>query len=304
MTRSPRVSVVVVSHNEGANLRSTVDNLLATLPAYSELVVVDDCSTDGSVDAIRAYPDVRVLRTPERLGSSQSRNFGAFASQGDALVFSDAHVETEPGWVPELTRVLEDPHVGLAGPAVAALGAPEFKGYGMTCAPNRDVRGDDLLVPRWLYLRSNTPYAVPMLCGCFVAMRRDAFESCGGFDSGIRQWGSEDTELSIRLWLLGYECVLVPDVEVAHLFKERHGYHVDYVSVLHNMLRMATVHFGDERLVELYETVANDPALAAADELLQTTDVYERRDQLRALRRYDDDWYFGGVCARANGLAA
>ena len=294
---------MVVSHNEGARLRSTVDNLLATLPAHSELIVVDDGSTDGSAEFLRTYPDVRVLRPRERLGSSLARNVGAAEVHGEVIVFSDAHVETDPGWAPILCSVLGDPRIGLAGPTITALGARAFKGYGMTIAPNPDVRRDDLLVPRWLYQRSAEPYAVPMLCGCFVAMRRDVLETCGGFDPGILQWGSEDAELSMRLWMLGYECVVVPEVEVAHQFRQRHGYHVEYAKVLHNMLRMATVHFSEGRLAALYATVADDPALPAASELLSGSDAYRRRDAMRERRRFDDDWYFGGVCAAANQLA-
>ena len=43
-------------------------------------------------------------------------------------------------------------------------------------------------------------------------MTRAVFEDCGGFDEGLPRWGCEDDELSLRLWMLGYECHVVPDV--------------------------------------------------------------------------------------------
>ena len=71
----------------------------------------------------------------------------------------------------------------------------------------------------WLPAPSpGAPPAVPMLAGACIAMRRALFESLGGFDTGLMRWGSEDAELSLRLWMAGYELRVVPDVVIAHLF--------------------------------------------------------------------------------------
>src|SRR5436305_10100004 len=88
----PRVSVVVVSRNEGAELEATVTNLLDTLPApHRELIVVDDGSDDGSTDFLDALPEVIVLRS-DGIGVARARNHGGFKASGDVIVFSDAHM--------------------------------------------------------------------------------------------------------------------------------------------------------------------------------------------------------------------
>jgi len=294
-TRLPELSVVVVTHNEGSMLRNTIDNFLATLPSGSELIVVDDQSSDGSTDFLRDYKSVKWVRAPARLGVARARQLGATQARGEAFVFSDAHVEVEPHWAPALCEVLANPEVGMVGPAVSDFANASCKGYGMTCTES--------LIPRWLPRLRREPYAVPVLCGMFLALRRDAFESSGGFDCGMLQWGSEDVELSLRLWLLGYQCVLVPSTVVAHLFRPRHPYHVDSEVVEYNRLRAGIVHLNRRRLLTFAREFQARSDYAGVRSVLYASDTRERRREMFARRLYDDDWFFGEVCARYDGVA-
>src|SRR5262245_51662188 len=127
----PGLSLVLVSHNEGPHLRSTLDNLLETSPSGTEAIVVDDLSTDGSADFLDSgYAGARLLRPARRLGAPAARNHGAAAATGDVVVFSDAHVEAQPGWFEALRAVLDRPDVGMVGPVVSSLQNRDVKGYG------------------------------------------------------------------------------------------------------------------------------------------------------------------------------
>ncbi len=280
------ISAIIVSHNEGENLRRTVDSLLAGLPSDGEVVVVDDYSTDGSAGAVSSgYLGVSVVRPAERLGVAPARNFGAARARGEVLVFSDAHVEAPLGWAGPLRDALVDPAVGAVGPVVSALHRPEAKAYGFRWA-------DAALNLQWLGRQGNEPHPVPMLVGCFVALRRDTFAATGGFDPGLAVYGSEDAELCLRLWTLGYECRLVPALDVGHLFREAHPYRVEWEVVLHNLLRVAVVHFGPARLQRLVACLASHAAFPAAFARLVEGDAWARRAAVRAARRFDDDWFF------------
>ena len=216
------LSVVVISLNEGESLRRTVDNLRDTLPPQSEIIVVDDGSTDGSVGFLSdGYPGVTLLRPEERLGVARARNFGAQHATGDVLVFSDAHVRTPEGWSAPLLELLARPNVGAVAPAIGMMQpeGPGSTGYGQKWC-------DASLAVGWLSQQSGTPYPVPLLCGCFLALRRDVFAEIGGFDSGMVVWGAEDSELSIRLWTFGYECWVAPEVDVQHAFRARFPYEI------------------------------------------------------------------------------
>src|SRR5215813_3850816 len=95
---SPEISVVIITRNEGAELKTTVDNVIRTVPASDrEIVVVDDGSHDGSSDCLRDYPEVQLLRT-NALGVARARNHGASHATGNVIIFSDAHMRLPADW--------------------------------------------------------------------------------------------------------------------------------------------------------------------------------------------------------------
>jgi glycosyltransferase involved in cell wall biosynthesis len=128
---APVVSVIVVSHNEGAWLRKTVDSLVRTTPLIGEIVVVDDCSTDGSADRLLPQDRLVVLRPNRRLGAACARNFGSRHARGRILVFCDAHIDAPQRWFPALRAALSRPSVGLVGPALTEMKSRDVKGFGL-----------------------------------------------------------------------------------------------------------------------------------------------------------------------------
>jgi GT2 family glycosyltransferase len=226
-----------------------------------------------------------VLQPGERMGVARARNLGAQRARGDILVFSDAHVAAPLGWPAPLAAALAQEGVGAVGPAISAMHSTQHKGYGMRWV-------DGALNLGWLSLHCYQPYPVPLLCGCFVALRRDVFAAIGGFDPGLAIWGCEDAELSVNLWTRGYSCLLVPEVEIAHLFRPTHPYRVDWEVLIYNTLRMATVHFGPERLRRVVQRLAAHASFPAAFARLADSDSCVRRQQISTARRYDDNWFF------------
>jgi GT2 family glycosyltransferase len=280
------VSIVVVTHNEGDNLLRTVAGLIATAPEESEVIVVDDFSTDGSIELLQAsQPDVRVVRPLRRLGPPNARNFGAQFAGGSFVLWSDAHVDPEPGWFPAFAAMLADPGAGAAGPAVAALGNEANIGFGMRWK-------NAALDVGWLRREGDEPYAVPIVCGCFLAMRRDVFQQTGGFDSGLVLWGGGEMELCFRLWVLGYECRIAPCAQVAHLFRSRFPYAVSATAVLHNQLRIAITHFNQERLGKVISAMRKNPVFPQAMAMALDSDAWSRRADMLSRRVLDDQAFF------------
>jgi len=139
------VSVVVAALNEGALLRRTVDRFSASVSRNTEIIVVDDGSTDGCADFLtEPRNNVTFVRLPSRLGTARARNLGASHARGRIVLFSDAHVAVPGDWPEQLVSALADPDVGAAGPAIRAMRCPrdfdtetsatsrEPRGFGMT----------------------------------------------------------------------------------------------------------------------------------------------------------------------------
>lgn len=287
--RRPRVSVVIVSRNEGRNLRTTVDAFLRTSPASVEIVVLDDGSTDGSAEFLaRRRSPVRLLRSGG-LGVTKARNHGARQARGEAVVFADAHVEPPAGWLNPLWSALGGRGVGAVAPGTAMMDKPDRKAYGLRLT-------DSDLSTEWLGKVRSNPYPAAILPGCFLAMPREVFEATGGFDEGMHTWGMSDIEMSLRMWLLGYELLVVPEIAVPHLFRKKHPYQVRWRAFLHNKARVAFVHFGEERIARVFAAIRGHSEFPAAMSLLARGDAGERRKELLARRRRDDDWYFQKFC--------
>jgi GT2 family glycosyltransferase len=286
--RRLRVSVIIVSHNEGDSVRRTVANLAATIPPDGEVVVVDDLSTDGSCRDITLGERVRLYRPSRRLGAPAARNFGAQHARGDTLVFSDAHVSAPVGWFSLFDRALEQPQVGAVGPAYCEMNERDVKGYGL-------VISDPGLNWAWLEKQVDSPYPVPMLGGYFIALRRSVFWQVGGFDAGFGLWGMEDLELCLRIWLLGCQCILVPTMEVAHLSRTPEsspGYQRDWQMGLRNTLRVAVLHLGEAAMRKVFDYYLCDPMFSKALAALAVSDAWYRRASLFAVRGRSDAWYF------------
>lgn len=285
MRSDPRISVVVISRNEGSFLKRTVENLSDTLPGTAEIVVVDDGSTDKSADGLARRGRIRVFRA-KSLGVARSRNYGGQQARGDVLIFADAHLGLSAGWWRPLTEQLEDPQVGAVAPGIAEWPKGGQTGWGLR------FKGPQMEV-KWLRRKPKQPSGVPILPGCCLAMRRDVFEQQGGgWDSGLHQRGNVDNEVSMRLWLLGYELRIVPEVVIRHRFRKASPFPVGWPQYLHNRLRLAFVHFSPARLARVVSSLRQYPGFGEAMTLMIDGNVGARRREIISARVRDDDWYF------------
>ncbi len=104
---SPLVSVVVPAHNAERYLGEALDALSRQDHAPIEVIVVDDGSSDGTADLVRARPGV-VLLSQENAGPSAARNVGMEASSGELITFCDADDLFRPEKVSLQVRYLEE----------------------------------------------------------------------------------------------------------------------------------------------------------------------------------------------------
>jgi glycosyltransferase involved in cell wall biosynthesis len=102
------LTIVMPVYNEAATLRSSVDRLLKTeLPVQTEVLLVDDGSTDGCMDAVadlEADGRIRVIRHPRNRGKGAAIRTGIDAATGDALTILDADLEYDPADYEELLQ--------------------------------------------------------------------------------------------------------------------------------------------------------------------------------------------------------
>lgn len=283
-----KISVVLPACNESVLLKRTVEQFSATLPPNSEIIVVDNGSTDGCSDFLEQgqYKGVHLVRTPEPLGVAGARNRGLAHAQGEIVVFADAHIDIPEHWWLPIVALLNRPQVGVVGPAIGVMGNPEYaKSCGQRIA---DLR----LRVEWLGHKSDEPYPVPTLGGGFMAMRHDTLKQAGAFDAEMPQWGSEDLELCLRYWLLGFEAWVAPEVVVLHYFRNKNPYAVEWRSLTHNLLRVALLHLGEKRLARVLGALKSDLHFESTLAAVADSKLWQQRAYFAGRRAHDDDWFF------------
>lgn len=215
----PSVSLVVVNFNGGELLGQCLRSLLGTDYPDFKVVVVDNASTDGSVEEAERFfgsdSRVRFVRNSENVGHAEGCNIGARVTGGRYLVFLDNDTEfVEGDWLWELVRVMEgDGRVGLAQAKLVLAedeGSLDYVCVGVdalgTWAVTYGLREEMLKKESFEVLAASS--------GCCI-VRREVFDEAGGFDSDYFIY-DDDTDLSLRVRLLGYRVLLVPSAVVAH----------------------------------------------------------------------------------------
>ncbi len=207
--------VIVLNWNGWTWLDGCLEALsVQTLPP-SEIVVVDNASTDDSVEWVRAHhPRVQVVALSGNLGFAAGNNRGAAGAETDALVFLNNDTVVAPGWLEALVRAAEaDPARGLVTSRLVYLDRPDVidsAGDGYLRCGGGFKYGHGQPAAGWTESRE-----VFGACGAAFLIRRPLFEAIGGFDEAFFMV-YEDVDLSYRARLRGARVWYAADAVVRH----------------------------------------------------------------------------------------
>lgn len=301
--RRPRLSIVIAAHNEGKLLAKTIASCRGTIRDLEyEIIVADDASTDGSVEAVRRrWPGIRVVSHRSRRGCSATKHLGARSARGDVLLFLDGHCKPERWAIVRLVNDVEDcDGQAIVTPRVAALDPEAWEsskdevGYGFR------ARLEDFSCawwPRKKMRRRLWFYESPALVGCCLAVSRGLYGKLRGFDPHMREWGVEDIDLGLKAWLMGYSILNDPHAIIGHRFRSGFDtFPVATESVLANQLRAARKSFTGpvwRDWVRRFRARQPKALWAAAWKLYREGEASADRERryLFARRTHDEYWY-------------
>lgn len=221
MLAAMSVAAIVVSFNTRGLLRSCLASLTAQV---SDVVVVDNGSTDGSREMVREeFPQAGLLTPAENLGFGRAVNLAARHADRPWFAVANADTAAEPDAVAELLAAgARDDRTATVAPRLILPDATTqhsvfpFPTVGLTAAFNlglASLAADRLcLMGGW---DPERPRYVPWAVGAFLLVRRSAFEAIGGFDE--RHWlYAEDLDLGWRLRREGWRTRYEPRARVRH----------------------------------------------------------------------------------------
>lgn len=220
--------IVIVNWNSGSQLSECVGSVLAlNEPRVAEVIVVDNGSTDGSLDGIEDLPGVSVIRTGENLGFAAACNIGAAAGDSPYILFlnPDTRLEADSLSVPlAFMERPENARVGICGIQLVdeqgevsrtcarfpTLGRLTISALGLDKLPG--MQGGGLHMRDW---RHDESRQVDHVIGAFYLIRRKVFAGVGGFDERFFVY-LEDVDLSLRVKLAGYDSWYLTGAQAFH----------------------------------------------------------------------------------------
>ncbi len=229
MPSSPDISILIVSWN----VRDLLLACLAALPdavadATYEVILVDNASRDGTVDAVReAFPQVQIIANQENRGFTGGNNQALALARGRSLLLLNPDTRPLPGSIAELHHFLQShPDVGAVGPRLwYGDGSPQ---------PNRrrfptlsTLFTESTIIQHYLpglplfahYIMADQPddqvQEVDWLVGAALMVRREVYQQVGGLDESFFMY-SEELDWCRRIKAAGWRICYDPAAEIIH----------------------------------------------------------------------------------------
>ena len=219
-----RVSAAIATWNDRDNLLECLRSLYATYPAADlEVIVVDDCSDDGSPEAVAAeFPQARCKRNAENVGYPRTANNGIRESTGEYVLMLNSDVVVLDGCLDKLVTYMDaHPRTGVAGPHVLNPDHTHQDTCWRFITVGRllmQALGLHIVFPRFAskYPLIEAARNVDWITGCFWIMRREALDKVGLFEEAFYFYG-DDIDWCKRCNDAGWDVCYVSEAEAIHV---------------------------------------------------------------------------------------
>ena len=210
-------------------LRSCVDSLL-NCPLAIEIIVVDNASTDGSLEALLGLPGVQIIKNPSNVGFAAACNRGVHVASAQFLLFLNPDCSFQPGALAELLDAMAiNTGVGMVGGFLANLDGTEQAGgrraiptpwrsfvrvFGLARFSDRWPR---LFFDFYLHKQPLPDHAIEVeaISGACMMVRREAMQDVGEWDEGYFLH-CEDLDWCMRFRQHGWKILFVPSARITH----------------------------------------------------------------------------------------
>ncbi len=219
------LSVIIVNRNTSSLLRDCLTKFLQSdLEIPSQIIVVDNGSTDNSIEMIRTnFPDVTLIEAGRNLGFAAANNRGFSMSAGEFILLLNTDALVEKDCVSTmLALATSDDQIALVGPQLLNSDGTKQTSFEATPTLLTETTNRSLLKrlfpKRYPGKTENLvkPKDVETLIGAVMLVRRKAFDEVGGFDPGYFFF-FEETDLAVRLRKAGWRVVHEPRAKAVHL---------------------------------------------------------------------------------------
>ncbi|MGC8741647.1 MAG: glycosyltransferase family 2 protein [Candidatus Sumerlaeaceae bacterium] len=226
----PRLSVVIVNRNTKDVLRVCLRSLHQPQPADDvEIIVVDNGSTDGSSEMVTSeFPRVRLIALPENRGFAVANNIGMRQARGRYFLVLNSDTEIIGDALQQISDFMDThPDVGALGPKLLNPdGTLQYSCRRFPSFRTALFHRYSLMTKLFPRNRFSSQYLmtdighdktmdVDWVSGAALVIRREVFESVGGFDEEFFMY-AEDVDWCYRIKMAGWRVVYLPDARILH----------------------------------------------------------------------------------------
>lgn len=252
---SQKLTVVIPFLNEREEVRNTVKSVRKTAGDKVEIIVINDNSDkDYDYESDLEGLGVIYIKNSYRIGAALSKERGAQLSRTPYFLLLDAHMRFySKDWAEYLIQELERDSERLLCSTSIAL---EKKDDGSVIAsPNNTLANgaylsfkDDYYIPgiQWNYYRgvlpTDAPNQIPCVLGAGYATSKSYWNKIKGLQ-GLIHYGCEEAYISIKSWMQGGGCYLLPKLEIGHIYRTKFPYKVHSFEYAYNYLLISETLF-------------------------------------------------------------
>ena len=229
------LSIIIVNYNVKEYILNCIQSIQDKVDVNRcpyEVIVSDNGSVDGSVEAIRErFPWVKVIENNANLGFGKANNIGAEQAEGKVLFYLNPDTLIKGGIEDMVYFVLEHSEIGVAAPVLYnSNNTINFQaGYYMSIA----IQIITVLTPLPILTMiaaykkhmaqkcfiNKTPFIIELVTGCAMMFRKDVFNKIGGFDNNIFMY-DEEIDLHLMLKQSHYKSAIYNTASIIH-FEEK-----------------------------------------------------------------------------------
>ena len=205
----PKVSIIIINFNGKHHLESCLESLLKINYNNTEIIIVDNNSTDDSVNFIsKNFPNVILIKLNENKGFAEPNNIASKVATGDFLLFLNNDTIVTPSFISEMIKpIQQDSDIGIC--------------QSLLLKPDESIDSSgDFIDTLGVVYNSKTQISeireISSARGASMMIKKNLFEQLEGFDKKF-YFSFEDVDLSWRCWIAGYKVLIIPKSIVYHL---------------------------------------------------------------------------------------